>query len=397
MKGIEVYGMTYWSNTIRNLDKASLTLMDEILDLVKSIEAKDDESPRYLWITEQRGTLAEYKKCKNYNDEIRTKKDFQAYFPYEKIWLEFCGLHNRYAKLICINKLRFEIDTREDYVQDSFCYDFTEILTWLKEKIEATIQEIKEGTYNDKVWNELPYEYRYGTISRKVYYDHFPEAREEDFNGITEEEKQRFLQIVANENRNITERFKDMTFNKYFEMVYPCYVAMGKNVSKSAKETFFAYGEDFGGNVLEKFTDYNSTQDFDDWVDGKKRGMGGHAWGIWRGSSRHRIMLFPRKTDEGYYFQYSGNPHWNIYCTIKCYLALKDNGVPVQYTYPSETINYIKEEDLLGFVSSDDVPVYCQLSFPRKVVNEFLHYEEKHHKIFDLIDWEPIKEVKLKK
>ena len=218
MKGIEVYGMTYWSNTIRNLDKASLTLMDEILDLVKNIEAKDDESPRYLWITEQRGTLAEYKKCKNYNDEIRTKKDFQAYFPYEKIWLEFCGLHNRYAKLICINKLRFEIDTREDYVQDSFCYDFTEILTWLKEKVEATIQEIKEGTYNDKVWNELPYEYRYGTISRKVYYDHFPEAREEDFNGITEEEKQRFLQIVANENRNITERFKDMTFNKYFEM-----------------------------------------------------------------------------------------------------------------------------------------------------------------------------------
>lgn len=108
-------------------------------------------------------------------------------------------------------------------------------------------------------------------------------------------------------------------------------------------------------------------------------------------------MLFPRKTDEGYYFQYSGNPHWNIYCTIKCYLALKDNGVPVQYTYPSETINYIKEEDLLGFVSSDDVPVYCQLSFPRKVVNEFLHYEEKHHKIFDLIDWEPIEEVKLKK
>ena len=220
MKGIEVYGMTYWSNTIRNLDKASLTLMDEILDLVKNIEAKDDESPRYLWITEQRGTLAEYKKCKNYNDEIRTKKDFQAYFPYEKIWLEFCGLHNRYAKLICINKLRFEIDTREDYVQDSFCYDFTEILTWLKEKVEATIQEIKDGTYNDKVWNELPYEYRYGTISRKVYYDHFPEAREEDFNGITEEEKQRFLQIVANENRNITERFKDMTFNKYFEMVY---------------------------------------------------------------------------------------------------------------------------------------------------------------------------------
>ena len=47
MKGIEVYGMTYWSNTIRNLDKASLTLMDEILDLVKNIEAKDDESPRY--------------------------------------------------------------------------------------------------------------------------------------------------------------------------------------------------------------------------------------------------------------------------------------------------------------------------------------------------------------
>lgn len=373
--------------------------MDEILFLVEQIEGKkEDDGVKIFWVSEERGSFTEYKKGKNHDLCIKTKKDFLDYFPFEKVWMEFCGIQNEYVKYIRIQNLKFEIDKKVDYIQSSFNNDYADLLSWVKEKVQEVIQELKDGVYNDKVKKELPYEYRYGIINRKAYYEHFPEARENVYKGITEEEKNRFLKIVEKEGDEYIpiERFKDMTFNKFFEMVYPCYVAINKNVSESKKETFFAVADDFGGRVLEDEIDYNSQQDFDDFVDDKKGNLGGHHWGIIRGSSRSRIMLFPIRDEDGYYFQFSGNPNWNIYGIIKCYLALKDSGAPVYFPCAEEIIKYIKEEDLLGFVPSDVFPVCCQLSFPNMEVNDFLHYEKEHLKIYDLVEWLPMKEANLK-
>lgn len=397
MKDFEGYIISKHNTTVKHIDDESISIMNEILDIVSEIDAKDDDT-RKLWLTIDRGTLTNYKRCKNYNTDIKNKKDFLEYYPDETIWFEFWATRNKYGKVITVNNFSFEILEADE--KDVYANNYSEFLLWVKERVQAVIEDIRKGDYNDRVARELPYEYRYGTIKRKVYWDNLPEYREEMYEGITVEERKRFLDILQSENaKDIPENLvKDMTFNKYFEMAYPCYKALGKETRGSIKDTFFAYAEDFGGGVLYNEIDYNSTQDFDDFVDKKKGNMGGHPWGIRRGSSRHRLMLYPKRTENGYYFRFSGNPNWNIFGIIKCYLTLKDSGVPVVFFCPEETITYLKEEDLIGFVSSKVMPIYCQLSFPNEDVDDFRHYDaEKHAKIFNLINWRPIKEVKLKK
>lgn len=56
--------------------------------------------------------------------------------------------------------------------------------------------------------------------------------------------------------------------------------------------------------------------------------MGGHPWGLVRGSSRTRIYLWPHLTDDGFYFTFNGNEVFMAYEMVKMYLALKDNGIP---------------------------------------------------------------------
>ena len=60
--------------------------------------------------------------------------------------------------------------------------------------------------------------------------------------------------------------------------------------------------------------------------------------------------------------------------TVK-HITLKDSGVPVVFFCPEETITYLKEEDLIGFVSSKVMPIYCQLSFLNEDVDDFRHYD----------------------
>ena len=88
MKATEVFGMTFMTNTIKHLDIKSLKLMDEILLLVEQIEGKkEDDGVKIFWISEERGSFTEYKKGKNHDLCIKTKKDFLDYFPFEKGWM----------------------------------------------------------------------------------------------------------------------------------------------------------------------------------------------------------------------------------------------------------------------------------------------------------------------
>ena len=74
MRDFEGYGISRFNTTVKRLDEKSVKIMDKILDIVAEIDAKDDDT-RKLWLTIDRGTLDEYKKCKNRNSDIKTKKD----------------------------------------------------------------------------------------------------------------------------------------------------------------------------------------------------------------------------------------------------------------------------------------------------------------------------------
>ena len=66
--------------------------------------------------------------------------------------------------------------------------------------------------------------------------------------------------------------------------------------------------------------------------------------------------------------------------------------------YRAKIINYLKEEDLIGFVSEDTLPVYCQMYFANQEINDFRHFDgNKDLRLLDKITWLPVEEVKLKK
>lgn len=396
MKAIEVHRAAFFYRTVKALNTLSMNIYDDIIRMMSRI-GNTSEIHKMLWLTDARETFEEYKHYKWSDETIKSKKKFLSCYPDDPLWFAFHVVNDEYGKMMSLNNLEFML-TADAVGDDVSGVDCVGILEWIRDRVREAIVELEKGTYNEKVAKSLPYKYRYGTILRKTYWDNFPESRKKEYGDVSEEERERFLAFILNEDKDrvIKNCIKDMTFRKYFEMLYPCYLAMEKEVPDKPERAFFRFAEDFGGGILEQCIDYDSPQDFDDFLHEKFGRWGGHPWGIVRGSSRTRIYLDPKHTENGYYFSFSGNPNWNIRGIIKSYLALKDAGVPFIFPCPEETIAYIKEEDLIGFVSCDDLPVYCQQSFPGTTVNDFKHYDEKYHKkIMDLIEWQPIEEVKL--
>lgn len=159
-------------------------------------------------------------------------------------------------------------------------------------------------------------------------------------------------------------------------------------------EQFVMHGEDFGVWNF-KGIDLDSPDDFYKFLKERPSG-GGHPWGLRRGTSRSRIMLHPRVDENGYYFTYSGNPNWNVYEMVKMYLPLKEAGLPVVFLCPEDTIDYLREQDKIGFVPDDELTVYQQSEFNERI-DDFYHYDPKAHEAINgLIEWYPEKLVQLK-
>ena len=394
MKAPEICRYTYWTDEVEHLTTNTLKVMDEVFEMLGQIEKINDEA-WFLWLHAERGTFEEYKKSKHYDTNFDTEKVFFEYYPNEIVWIPLLAIKNKYAMLLRIGRLSLTHDTKP-YCQDSFCNDYVAVLKWVKTAIKTSIKELENGTYNENVRNNLPYEQRYGTLSRKLFWQYYPQDRSYSLEGLTDNEIKEFLSILENEPDDYipSNPINSMTFNKYFAIAYECFKSLGLKITDNVFETFESYGEDFGGRIFYKIN-LDSEVDFDDVYLERKGGEGGHPWGILRGSSRTRLMLYPHKTAGGYIFRFSGNPNWSICKIVKCYTTLKKMNVPACFCGKAETIEYLKEEDLVGFVPETRMPVYCQSEFDEKV-NDFRRYStENYGKIQHLIHWRKIRELKL--
>lgn len=214
---------------------------------------------------------------------------------------------------------------------------------------------------------------------------------------LTQAEIDRFISIVETEGDDYipVKRLRNVTFNQYLQYASYAFQGAGFDVTgKTPFEQFERYGEDFGGHVLRDLN-MDSYSDFLRYFNDEFR-MDGHPWGLRRGSSRTRIMLIPKRDEDGWYFIFSGNPNWNVYEMVKMYLALKDCGCPVRFVMGQETIRYLREEDLVGIVPAERICAYCQSSFPGMEVNDFRHLDESCEELQKQIEWLPFDILKLK-
>lgn len=396
MKAPEICGYMNWKYEAKKLNKPSILLMNEIFELLKYVERINDDA-WFMWLNIERGTFEEYKKSKHYHSDIETEQVFLEYYPSETVWVPLLAIENKHIKFIRISSLSLSVE-QPMQEPDSFAEDYTALLNWIIDAVQKVIDELTANIYNNKVKAELPYEHRYGTLKRKIFWEYYPQDKSRSLEDLTEKEICEFMSIIENETDDYMPNnpIKNMTFNKYFAIAYECFKNMGFDIGDDIFNAFEKYGEDFGGGIFYEI-DFDSEQDFDDLLSEKKGGRGGHPWGLLRGSSRTRLMLYPEKTQNGYIFRFSGNPNWSIRDMVKCYITLKKLNVPIYFCNTEETINYLNEEDLVGFVPITRLPVYCQSEFNEKV-DDFRQYSECDYcEIKHLIKWQEIDEVKLKR
>ena len=114
------------------------------------------------------------------------------------------------------------------------------------------IAQMQEGTYNDDVNNNLNARQRTGTISRKDYWDIFPERKDSYLSDITDAVIKKFVSYISEQydNKPVGSYLDEMTADIFYE-----FCSMGYKANKyehlegiTAKEQYYkmAGGRDNG-------------------------------------------------------------------------------------------------------------------------------------------------------
>ena len=402
MKAPSVENISMWNETVYNLESNSMQLFNEITEMLRNVKPMRSYNDYVrIWVPEERGTISDMQfgdleDAMDYfevDNEENLNNAFLNQYPDEKYWFMIESMYNEDGRIlrlrhftICIyNEMPEHIDKTE--------HDYLSYLQWVKDALSKALKLAKDGAYLETVEKELPYNLRYGTISRKELYKRRPSYKESILKDLTDEEIEKFIQTIEEEGDNHVPkgRIKDMTFNMYFDYASKAFTAAGYDTKgMTPYEQFNRYGEDFGGHILESLS-HDTTEGFLCYCDDRNH-MGGHPWGLVRGSSRTRISLWPRQTDDGFYFTFSGNEVFMAYEMVKMYMALKRSGMPIRFSgSKNEIIRYLRQDDLIGIVPTYEIALYRQHEFPNQDVEDFMHfYPDEDEDIADAIEWQPI-------
>ncbi len=404
MIAAEVFNWTSWGNReIKSLAPESQELFDAIFIKLQRIETSRVNNYCELWLPAKRGTVADLDEdaledfCEQYGeaDSRGLEEAFISEFPEDVYWFKLESAYDLNFRHLRLGGFTITLVDGED---DEYPHQCTEILEWVNAALTDTMTQIADGSYYRRMERELPLPLRYGTVSRRDYWACCPDNKLNNLKDLTQDEIDRFISVVEEESTTglPIERIQNVTFNQYFRYASHAFHAIGLNIKgKIPFEQFMRYGENFGGHILQEL-EHDSYEDFLRYYKGELR-TGGHPWGLLRGTSRSRIMLWPEKDERGWYFCFGGNPNWSVYEIVKMYLALKKCGCPVCFPQSEQTVRYLREEDTIGIVPINRLCVYCQSAFPGLEVKDFRHFHaDEDGALKDRIRWLPFEIYKLK-
>lgn len=408
MKAPSIENMSLWNRTVYNLEPNSMQLFDEITLMLGRIEPmRSNNNYKRIWLSEEKGSISDMRfddleEAMDYfevDNETDLQKTFLEQYPDDRYWFMLESLCNEDCRILKLKYLSICIYNEVPDHVDNTPHNLADFLQWVKGALSVAITQAANGKYLEIVEKELPCHLRYGTISRKELYERRPSYEEHRLKDLTSEEIERFIRLLEQEGNGYVpdDRIKDMTFNMYFDYASKAFAAAGYDIKgMTPYEQFRRYGEDFGGHILESLP-HDTTEGFLYYYDDKHH-MGGHPWGLVRGSSRTRIFLWPQQTEEGFYFSFSGNEVFMAYDMVKMYMALKNSGMPVRFSGCKEDIiRYLRRDDFIGIVPSFEMALYRQHEFPDREVEDFIHfYPDEDADIADLIEWQPIMPLVLK-
>lgn len=357
-------------------------------------------------VVRRRGTIDDFAKQYGTYEEnledgtVKNQKEYEDYwkseFPDEVEWYRFVAVEHTDIKYRCVflsNKQVLEMDKR---LESGYTHDISEFTEWLVDAVKLTIEAVRNGTYNESVARLLPYKHRTGVITRAGLWKLYPEEKESFFEALTQEDVDEFLATGTEDCTGLPE-LKEMTANDFYRFCALGYAANnydGQAFAPKAQYYRHADGRDDG---LKKI-DPDSAEAFADWLENREKG--GHPWEVCRGGNSTHVSLYVglgRVAEGCYHLALAAKSYGRCVEAIKFYLALKHAGLPV-IIYGAE---FIKKRLLglerVGIVPNEVMPFYCHSRFPGEDVDSFRHLNHENPDAeIALIEWQPIKPVKLK-
>lgn len=243
------------------------------------------------------------------------------------------------------------------YYQRDICY--TEILRRLTDGVRQSIEWQKDGSYDERV-STIPHRHRKGYISRRDFWDIYPEYREHFYGRSTPELRLELLEFIERDRGGINDYIPQMTANDYYDLAVECYKALGlcddeeymsfrsipMDPPPTARELFygFRYTEDY---ELEKIDD-NDPEQFKQWV---------KNWNPWYKFNivDPLLELEPEYTDgKGYQLELFDPSYMDAAIS---YVTLRKQGVPVKLRLADKIERELLETDHISFVA-DDSEIY---------------------------------------
>lgn len=410
---MNAFQVGYWitvlsdGNRQTSLDEADETAFLRLIRLIDRLAPVGNDNRREYWLKVPRGSLEEFRE---YYDEEASEEEVREVmlieYPDEISWYKVCSVHHKGLR----NREFYGLFLNGKYIlslNDANGYNcriegISELLVWLTEETKKVITELENGTYNARIAKELPASYKYGLISRKDYWDIYPELRREYRDCFGDKKIRKFLEYAENfEGDRISgDCLPSMTARQYYEACLTGYLAIGLKPRSSClfqdtEEEHRRYGGITPKEVYYKYADgrddgmqkvpLDDAEAFGEWLDQKGEYYefnGHHPWEIIPSmSTEFSLHLYVGKVREedsvkgGYYFSLSGSTFDRSRDTVLFYLALREAGLPVRLYEGEKLSARFRENDLIGIVP-ETVRLYHTHSVMGKDVPDAVHLSD---------------------
>lgn len=417
----------------RAIDDNSKGKLKELVSIISALKPGTKGSDRReIWFRVPNGNLADYTEKyrylydddgeEEYSEEERKKQEEYAREDYETDYDEpyswyhlialthtdrdgvpFYGVILNHTYVLAVNDPN--VDDRNGQV------DATEFLDALISGVKESMDLVKAGTYKEML-KEMPYKYRYGTISRKDYWDIFPDGREEFREGITGEE------VTAFVNTALTEPTvkRALTARDFFMACATGYRAAGYRPKDDSpyqlftdtKAEHFRYGKTTPREMYSWYADgrddglctvpLDDPKAFEEWT--KQKGEyyvfnGHHPYEIvGSGSLIYSIHLYPMKREDGWTLLLSSTKAGRSTEVVKMFLAMRRQGMPVELDHAEDIVARYTETDKIGILpcTYGYIGPYSHQSFPM-VVSDVVMLPDKtdarYRKLCEKVEWMP--------
>lgn len=394
--------MCKYSWTPRTLDGKSQHALMYLFHLTDQIAPVGRDNRREFWITAERGGIEDFQP---YYDEDATEEELaeamHEQYPKEVYWYKFVSTHHtdcRKGEFFGVFLNGKPVLSINDPNEDENPFNAIELIDWLIQMTSGVLNKLRAGRYNAEIQEKLPDDYKYGVISRKDYWDIYPEDRA-DYHGAFKEWqikdflrcKEAFWADYIPENC-----IQHMTARDFYEACAVCYkaVRMEQRVHfsfKDSKDEHLRYNGTTPKELYYMFADgrddglsgvpLDDAAAFAEWRNQKGpyyEFNGHHPWEILpSGSVEHSIHLQAMKSPNGFYYGLSGSTFHRSKDTIHSYLAMRKVGLPVKIYDGLKMAARFEETDMIGIVPQERSTSYVDRIMQYEIMDAVHLYDDE--------------------